>query len=127
MVLPGKSGVTVEGILRGCELATPASLFPMQQGNAVSRQVCSMDLDRNGHMNNCRYLDWIVDLMPSELLSGHPIREFTLCYLNEAREKDRLELHWQIDDDGIFRVEGQREEGTDSPGHSRVFAAQLQL
>ena len=28
MVLPGKSGVTVEGALRGCELASPTSLLP---------------------------------------------------------------------------------------------------
>ena len=127
MVLPGKSGIDVSGTLRGIELATPGSLPPRQLCNQLTRQVCINDLDRNGHMNNCRYLDWLTDLMPSELLQNHPIRELTLCYLSEAWEEEQLQLHWEMSDDGIFQMEAQRPEGPNSSGHSRVFAAQAQF
>ena len=86
MILPGKSGISVSGTLRGTELTTPASLHPAILENASSRKVCFTDLDRNGHMNNTRYLDWIADLLPSAFHEAHPVREFTVCYLSEAIE-----------------------------------------
>ena len=54
MVVPGKSGVNVQGLLRGSELAVPHSLIPGHLGNTRVRQVSFTDLDQNGHMNNCR-------------------------------------------------------------------------
>ncbi len=124
MVLPGKSGVEVQGILRGNELATPQSLHPAETEQRLQRPVGFTDLDINGHMNNCRYLDWAADLIPSDFHREHPLREFTLCYLNEAREGDRLELGYTLDDSGLLQLEIQR---TESAGTHRVFAAQLQF
>ena len=39
MVLPGKSGIDLEGLLQGKELAPPASLAPVPAGNATIRKV----------------------------------------------------------------------------------------
>ena len=55
MVLPGKSGVTVEGQLTGSELAVPGSLALRTLEHSTTRTVRYSDLDVNGHMNNCRY------------------------------------------------------------------------
>ena len=64
MILPGKSGITVTGTVRGTELAIPAGLIPRQLANSRSRTVCFTDLDRNGHMNNTRYPDMLCDFLP---------------------------------------------------------------
>lgn len=125
MILPGKSGVEVTGLLRGSELAAPGSLAPRVLANSRSRKVSFMDLDRNGHMNNCRYLDWVGDLLPSIFHRSHPIREFTLCYLSEALEEEMVEMTWELDEEGNLRVEGTREEAASSAGHSRVFSVQI--
>ncbi len=125
MILPGKSGVTVEGLLRGSELAAPGSLVPKALENTQERTVRYSDLDRNMHMNNCRYLEWGMDLLPSAFHQGHRMKEFTVCYLSEAREGDRLHLSWQQCEDGIVRIEACRADAA-SAGHSRVFAAQVQ-
>ena len=124
MILPGKSGVDVPGVLRGGELESPPSLHPAEVSQRQSRTVAFTDLDINGHMNNCRYLDWAADLLPSEFHRDHGIREFTLCYLSEAREGDRLELGYGLDEGGILHLEIQRSE--DGKNH-RVFGAQLQF
>ncbi len=125
MILPGRSGVEVLGLTRGGELAVPGSLTPRLLQNRESRTVRYSDLDRNGHMNNCRYLEWVTDLLPSGFHGSHRMAEFTVCYLSEAREGEALTLDWQQDEDGIIRVEATR--GADlSAGHSRVFAAQIQ-
>lgn len=65
MILPGKSGIVVSGTLRGTELALPGGLVPKVMDNSRRRDVCFTDLDRNGHMNNTRYMDWIDDLLPA--------------------------------------------------------------
>ena len=123
MVLPGKSGLVVSGTLRGNELAAPASILPKIYENTCSRTVRFTDLDRNGHMNNTRYLDWMYDLLPSDFHAAHTIRELTICYLAEAREGQSLEMNWEIGEDAAFHVESRRRE-TDGTEH-RVFAANV--
>ena len=122
MVLPGKSGVTVEGVLTGSELAAPGSLAPRQLENVFSRKVGYTDLDRNGHMNNTRYLEWMADLLPSAFHDQKKVREFTICYHSEAREGDLLNLNWQVNEEDLLQVESWKEEaGT----KHRIFAAQV--
>lgn len=123
MVVPGKSGVQVQGILRGNELAVPGSLVPGNLGDLHSRSVCFTDLDENGHMNNTRYLDWICDLLPSAFHSQHFPREITLCYLSEAREGDLLQLSWQLDRQGKLQVDALRAE--DGSTH-RIFSVMME-
>ena len=126
MILPGKSGVDVAGLLTGTELGAPGSLAPRLLANRETRTVRYTDLDRNGHMNNCRYLEWVTDLLPSAFHEAHPVKEFTVCYLSEARESEALALNWEMGMDGILRVEATREDAVASAGHSRVFAVQVQ-
>lgn len=120
MVLPGKSGVRVPGLLRGTELPAPVSLVPGPMEQWVQRQVHFSDLDRNGHMNNCRYLDWIADLFPSTSHATRLPKELSLCYLNEAREGEQLRLHWAGTPDGTVHVEI-----TDELQGNRIFGAAL--
>ena len=122
MVLPGKSGIEVAGTLRGNELATPLGLPAKALTNHRSRYVNFTDLDRNAHMNNTKYLDWIYDLLGSAFHAEHTIREFTVCYLNEAREGQKLERAWDCPEEGglILDIHRTQEEKTE-----RVFAAKV--
>ena len=125
MVLPGKSGVDVAGVLRGNELAPPGSIHPMVMENTTSRKVGYTDLDRNGHMNNTRYMDWVEDLLPSAFHQEKPVREFTVCYLSEATEGQSLKLDYQLLDGPVLQVDAHRQR-TDVHGKTeRVFSAQV--
>ncbi len=123
MILPGKSGVIVDGTLRGTELAAPHSLIPKPMSRQEARPVRFTDLDKNGHMNNARYLDWIADLLPSDFHREHPVRELTLCYLNEAREGQDLSVTWEPDGENTMNVEIQRPKNNGD--HERIFAARV--
>lgn len=125
MILPGKSGISVEGTLRGNELAAPGSLAPKALNQHRLRPVCFTDLDRNGHMNNTRYLDWLFDLLPAEFHREHPVKEFTVCYLSEAREGQEIVLNWQLSDGPVLQVNAHREKTGVDAGKDRVFAAQV--
>ena len=119
MVLPGKSGVELTGSVRGNELATPGSLAPKSFTANMRRQVMYSELDRNGHMNNCRYMDWMLDILPSGFHASHPLTDFTVSYLSEAKEGQQVDLSYELTPEGILSVEAQRP--GDDKAH-RVFA-----
>jgi acyl-ACP thioesterase len=126
MILPGKSGIQVAGLCQGTELPAPASLAPAVTNNHKTRTVRYSDLDRNGHMNNCRYLEWAGDLLPSPFHKEHQMKEFVVCYLSEAREGEQLELAWRQDEEGFLQVEILRQNEAETAGHSRVCAVKIQ-
>lgn len=125
MVLPGKSGIDLSGTLRGTELAVPGSILPQPLSNTVTRQVGFTELDRNGHMNNTYYMNWLCDLLPSEFHEEHPMREFTICYHAEAREAQDISLKWQLLDGPVLQVDAHRKKTDDSGRQERVFSAQI--
>ena len=122
MVLPGKSGIEVAGTLRGNELASPLGLPAKALRNRRSRCVSFTDLDRNGHMNNTKYLDWMDDLLPASFHAEHTVKEFTVCYLNEAREGQQLQLEWDFPEENCMYMDAQRNNGEKT---DRVFAAKI--
>ena len=125
MVLPGKSGVEVAGTLTGSELAVPHSLVPKPMANETVRTVTYSCLDRNGHMNNTRYLDWVDDLLPAGYHRLHTAREIIICYLNEARESQTVTLQWELSCEGCLQVNAHREKTDVSGKQERVFSAQV--
>jgi acyl-ACP thioesterase len=124
MVLPGKSGVTVNGLLTGSELAAPGSMALQNAPLQMRRTVRYSDLDVNGHMNNCRYMDWVSDTLPGTFHASHRVSEFTVNYLSEARESEELRLQFQLSDGPCLGVDALRNEGA-SAGHERVFSARV--
>ena len=122
MVLPGRSGIAVSGILRGNELPSPNSLSPMLLSSESRRRVCFTDLDINGHMNNCRYLDWAADLLPGAFHGSHTLQDVTMCYLAETKEGDELSLSWQFLPDALLRLDIHR---CVEDKRERVFCADL--
>ena len=120
MILPGKSGISVVGTLRGLELDTPNGLVAKDLRCHQHRSVCFTDLDRNGHMNNTKYLDWISDLLPSQFHENHQPREMTVCYFTESREGQSLQLSWDFPEEGCLLVDAHRQQDDKL---ERVFSA----
>ena len=126
MVLPGKSGVMVDGTLRGNELAVPGSLAVKGLDQECKRKILYSDLDRNGHMNNTRYMEWCGDLLPSAFHQTHTPEEFTVCYHAEALESEVLDIRYQMKEGGLLQVDAWMDNDSDSSTQHRVFTAQVQ-
>lgn len=126
MVLPGRSGVDVPGLTRGTELAIPGSIAPCAATGQQERTVVYSELDRNGHMSNIRYLDWVMDLRGSDFHRDHPLAEFTVAYLSEAREGQTVSLGYAWEGEQML-VEAVRPEDGDSASHRRVFAVRARF
>ncbi len=123
MVLPGKSDVEVPGIETDREVALPKSLLPLRDTENTSRQVTYSELDRNLHMNNTRYLEWLADLLPLSFHREHYLSECTLCYLSETLYNQTLRLSFHLEKDTLC-MDGWRQESTTE---KRVFAAEARF
>ena len=122
MITPGKSGITVDGTIRGNELTVPGGLILRPAASTSRRTVTFTDIDRNGHMNNTRCMDWLADLLPSEFHRSHELRELTVCYLAEARERNELLLNLEFSEDNVAQLDATREDNGDS---HRIFSAKM--
>lgn len=127
MVLPGKAQLDVPGIVRGTEPDGPRALPVFHGEEAISRTVGYAELDQNLHMNNTKYLDWVMDLCPSDFHQENTVEELTICYLAEAREGDRLNLTFGLDETGLLTADGRREQTNVSGEGERVFAAKVKF
>ena len=120
MILPGKSGVEVPGLLLGCESAAPGSLGPVQAQDTAMWQVSREDLDVNGHVNNAKYLDRVFPELTTDP------KALTVCYLSEVRLGQDIRLDYLRQAD-FWAVDGCRKR-TDVPEKTeRVFAAKLEF
>lgn len=127
MVLPGKSGVEVEGIQFGNEAAAPGSIIPGQWENTALRTVGYTELDRNGHMNNTRYPEWADDLLSTAFHKDHPVKAFTVCYLSEAKENQQIQLLYGMENDSVFQVDGFDGQTDEHGKKTRVFSIKMEF
>ena len=121
MVLPGKSGIDVPGTQRENTPPAPRSLSPIREEGRCRRQVSQEDLDKNNHMNNARYLDW-VSALP---VWNDDLRSANLCYLNEALEGQMLTICWAGDSENRLAVDIRREKEDGS--FDRIFSASFEF
>ena len=112
-VSPDKSGIIVPGTLRGTELALPGGLVPKVMEHICRRDVCFTDLDRNGHMNNTKYVDLASDAAELNLRPhGVFMQEISISYVNECFAGEQLSLYRGKQDGKLF-IHGVGQDGTD--------------
>lgn len=107
---PRESGIEVPGIVRGLEISNPKGIVPRDMVNSSLRRVSFTDLDRNGHMNNTRYMEWVEDLFPSRFHREHRLKEFTVCYEAECWEGQALNMHYDFLEENTVQVDAYRTE-----------------
>lgn len=67
-----------------------------------TRMVRYSDLDVNGHMNNTRYADLILDAFTPEEMEGRYIRELELNYSQECKWGETMEIARKLDGDFCY-------------------------
>lgn len=76
-------------------------------------------IDRYGHVNNTRYVEWIIDSIPKEIHQSSLIRSFLIEFLSETRLEDEIQLFGKITpSEAVFR-------GIRSEDDKPVFRAKL--
>jgi acyl-ACP thioesterase len=90
---------------------------------AGERKAAYSDIDYLGHVNNARYIQWIQDVVPPELLEGAGKMRLDVNYLNEIKPGETTDiLCAPLDETGAFVFEGRKIDGAQA-----AFRAELRL
>ncbi len=77
-------------------------LLPKDMKKADERTVLYSDVDMNRHMNNTKYLNWICELFPGEVLESQSMKSIRLNYIAEAYFGQVIELYSKSEESGCF-------------------------
>jgi acyl-ACP thioesterase len=75
---------------------------PMISGVPSEIRVTYRDLDMNEHVNNIRYIEWIIDSFPLEFMRAHALEELEINYVAEALYGDLIFLGREDREDLVF-------------------------
>lgn len=94
--------------------AFPRMAAATKPANPVLRKVLHSDIDLNEHVNNTRYLQWVLDDMGHEFCSSHHIQEMSIHFISQLFPGDKYYIGKQEQGDGswlmtIFAADDDRE------------------
>lgn len=100
-------------------------LKPFGQPKRVyNKTVGYSDVDVNGHLNNSRYIDFIMDCFDMETHKRYGVKSVEVNFINEAIPGETLTFYKDVSalDSGVVYVEGVNEEQGKT-----VFKAQVEI
>ncbi|KAM0961262.1 hypothetical protein ACFX13_020989 [Malus domestica] len=71
------------------------------------------DLDMNQHVNNVKYVRWMLETIPDNILESHQLTGITLEYRKECGSSDIVQSLCDPDKDGML-IEGLKQENHDT-------------
>ena len=79
------------------ELAMPKRiLIPDNLEFIEERKVRYSDIDLNGHLNNTKYMDYILDIHSSGFYKKHRIKHVTINYLHEVKDDSTIKMYSNV-------------------------------
>lgn len=76
------------------ELPLPEKIKAPEDNKIVERRsIHYSDLDFNSHMNNVRYIEYLMDVHHSNFFLNHRIASINLNYLKEIKEKETITVY----------------------------------
>jgi len=74
----------------------PPKLEPLESANkSGTAQVSYSDLDVNDHLNNVKYIEYIMDSLPFDFVKSHELKELEINYLNEAQHNNIVKVMFE--------------------------------
>ena len=107
LVFPESHDIYIKEVVTGNELAMPGRLRRQEADSTSSFTVPYSYIDLNGHMNNARYYDLAMDLMPDEL-HRRRLCKLTSEHIGEAQLGDTLSVAYAASNDSFY-ICGEKE------------------
>ncbi len=112
MLRPGRVQRIADAPVPDCVKERQLKLLRTPKGlkHAYTKTVRYSDLDVNGHMNNTRYADVMMDALEIEELQGRFVSELQINYSMECRAGQTMEI-FRASDGASCYIDGRDQEG----------------
>jgi acyl-ACP thioesterase len=90
-------------------------------------RVRNSDLDMHYHVNNSRYVQWILDSIPIEWHERHELHTYEINFIAETTKSDTVIISMTPEKDGPFKNDWVQFQGVRKSDGKTVFAARLQF
>ncbi|MDF7637201.1 thioesterase [Leuconostocaceae bacterium ESL0958] len=81
-------------------------------------QVRYFDIDGNRHVNNSKYVEWMLDVLPAEFLKQHEIQTLTIRYENEVGYGHQVASQAVLQDNETkHRIENEQQTAAEASIH----------
>ncbi len=86
---------------------------PAVAGSIAERPytVAYSDIDFNGHVNSMKYLEWMANTLPPEVLTGLSGFRYDINYIHEARLGEELTVCLGTDSEGVYLFDIKNADG----------------
>ena len=81
--------------------------IPLREKPIYSMTVACSEYDLNMHMNNIKYADCVFNCFSVKELSARVLSGFSLHFLRQSHEGDRLDFYRHALSDGVYQVVGK--------------------
>ena len=99
------------------ELPLPKKVkIPENLSLVESRKVRYSETDLNGHLNNTKYMDFIIDVHDSSFYEKHRIKHLAINYIHEIKDNDIVDLY--TDNGSVETIVGK-------VGDQLIFACEI--
>ena len=105
LIQPAKYGIVFESSVTGSEIPQKAPVEHLEITDSCKFTVPYSYIDQNGHMNNCRYMDLVDDVLCTDF-EGRSRREIRIEYNNEIRRGEVINVEWGSREDGLVYIRG---------------------
>ena len=89
------------------DIGLPEKLNLPQLDKIEDRKVRYNDIDLNGHLNNTKYIDYIIDTKNKEFYDEFQVKSVNICYDKEIREGETISLY--SDNEDNFSIRGEKD------------------
>lgn len=94
------------------DIPIPKDPSPIAERLSYELEIRYSHLDVNRHVNNCIYGDFLCDALPYEVVAAGSIKRLALCFQQEARQGDLLQMSARPLSPLSWKVTGTHARGT---------------
>jgi len=88
-----------------CPIAPPSKIKVTVSEPCDIVRVKYSDIDINGHMNSCRYIEHILDVFSIKFFKDHAIKRFEIAYMAECLFGEELAIYKEESAPGVYEIE----------------------
>lgn len=89
-------------------IALPARIGAFEPIRSEPHRVVYSDIDFNRHVGSVRYISWMFDMLPEDMIVNRELARLDINFLHEARFGQQLKIGYRQEERSLFEVTSEQ-------------------